>query len=680
MKKEKDLFDTDTMDQSGQAAQILERMRTARAGNNDLENPENNSNTPQTILETQDATQTNGVEGSFSQRITNKDAESAMTILLKYKAGKTALEERLRENDQWWRIHNWDVIGAPENKTDPTLASAWLFNSIANKHADAMDNYPCPNILPRASDDQADAKLLSSVVPVLLEYNEYEEKYDRLWWKKLVGGSCCTGVFWNSDKLNGLGDVDIRVIDLMGLFWEPGISDIQDSANVFNCEKIDLEEASRRYPNIELKGQGGSPVISEYQHDDNIDDSLKCTVVDWYYKKSVGTKTVLHYCKFIEGQIIYASENDPEYADSGYYEHGLYPFVIDSCFPIEDSPCGFGYVDVMKDDQKYIDKLNSVILKNAVASARKRYFVRADPKLKTINEEEFADVSKDLVHVTGTLDERHVLPIETGNLPGYVLNVLNQKIDELKETSGNRDFSQGATSAGVTSGSAIAALQEAGNKLSRDQIKTSYRAFNKTVALIIELIRQFYTEPRTFRITGEDGEVSFINYDNSNIVPMQGESEFGMPTAERKPIFDIKISAQKASTFSREVENERAKELFAMGFFNPQLADQSLCALDMMDFETKDKLRERISQNGTLMQQVAELQAQVIQLASIVSALNGSKLEAPESSPGSATVPVSDSEKNTVTAGDLGEAKDMKNRSAAEKMRDKVRNGANVND
>ena len=56
-------------------------------------------------------------------------------------------------------------------------------------------------------------------------------------------------------------------------------------------------------------------------------------------------------------------------------------------------------------------------------------------------------------------------PIEVFPLNGTYYQVYQGKIEELKETSGNRDFSQGSTASGVTAASAIAALQEAGSKL-----------------------------------------------------------------------------------------------------------------------------------------------------------------------------------------------------------------------
>ena len=63
----------------------------------------------------------------------------------------------------------------------------------------------------------------------------------------------------------------------------------------------------------------------------------------------------------------------------------------------------------------------------------------------------------------------------------------------------------------MTAASAIAAMQEAGSKLSRDGNKAAYRAFREVVELVVELIRQFYDLPRQFRILGENGREDFVS-------------------------------------------------------------------------------------------------------------------------------------------------------------------------
>lgn len=560
-------------------------------------------------------------------KIGKEEVEKATSIFQKYKEGKANLDNRIIENEQWWKLRHWELIRSEKSNNDPEPTSAWLFNSIANKHADAMDNYPEPNILPREENDKNDAKQLSSIVPVILEQNDYENTYDAKWWQKLKNGTSVEGTFWNNDKNNGLGDIEIRNIDILNLFWQPGIKDIQKSRNFFHTELVDNEELEIMYPYLKDKLGKSTAEKAEYVHDESIDTSDKTMVVDWYYKQRVrtdtGSKQILHYCKFCNGEVIYASENDPEYKDRGFYDHGEYPFDFDVLFPLEDSPCGFGYVDVMKSPQLYIDKLNQILLKNAFDLGNPRYFVRNG---SSINEKEYEDKTKKFIHCEGGVGEEDIRQEQVVALPANVVNLLTQKIDELKETSGNRDFSQGGTTAGVTAASAIAALQEAGSKLSRDMIKASYRSFTRTTYRCIELIRQFYTEPRSFRITGEKGEEKFTLYDNSGIAPQSQGSDFGLDMGVRVPIFDIKVRAQKSNPFAKIAQNELAKELYGLGLFNPEMADQALIVLDMMDFEGKDAIVQKISQNSMLLKQLQMMQQQMLQMAQIIDAQNGTTI------------------------------------------------------
>lgn len=207
--------------------------------------------------------------------------------------------------------------------------------------------------------------------------------------------------------------------------------------------------------------------------------------------------------------VLYASENDPALAERGFYDHGKYPFVFDALFMEEDSPAGFGYIDVMKECQTAIDKMNHAMDENVLLSSRQRY-VLSDTA--GVNEEELTDLSRDIIHVVGRLNDDSFRPLQTAGLQGNSLSYRNSRIEELKEISGNRDMTQGGTAGGVTAASAIAALQEAGSKLSRDMLKSAYRAFAKECYLIIELMRQFYDEERIFRITGKSGESEFVRF------------------------------------------------------------------------------------------------------------------------------------------------------------------------
>ena len=660
------------------------------------------------------------------------EVAAATQTLQRYKAGKAALDRRLVDNELWFRMGHWKNYQNPMMPGKAQPSSGWLFNSIANKHADAMDNYPEPNVLPRAADDEATARALSSVLPVVLEQADYEQVYSDCWWRKLKQGTGVTGVFWDPAARGGVGDIAVRAMNLLMLYWEPGVADIQDSPDFFSLSLEDTAQLTARYP--QLAGHtAGVLDVPRYIHEDGADTASRSVVVDWYYKRpDESGRMVLHYCKFCNGVVLYASQNDPALAQRGLYDHGQYPFVFDPLFMEEDSPAGFGYIDVMKDCQTAIDQMNHAMDENVLLSARQRYVLsdtagvneeeladlsrdivhvvgrlnddsfrplqtaglqgsslsyrqsrieelkeisgnrdmtqggttggvtaasaiaalqEAGSKLSRdmlksayrafsrqcyqmnhamdenvllsarqryvlsdtagVNEEELADLSRDIVHVVGRLNDDSFRPLQTAGLQGSSLSYRQSRIEELKEISGNRDMTQGGTTGGVTAASAIAALQEAGSKLSRDMLKSAYRAFSRQCYLMIELMRQFYDEQRIFRIVGPSGENQFLPFSAAALRPQPVHEVGGVELGSREPIFDIVVSAAKKSTFSRLSQNETAKECYQLGFFDPANADAALAALEMMDFEGIEKVRQRVRQNGTLAQKLVQLQQAV---------------------------------------------------------------------
>ena len=592
-------------------------------------------------------------------------------ILQKYREGKANLDNRIVANEEWFRLRQWRQMETAADRSNKAAepASAWLFNCITSKHADAMDSFPEPNILPRESDDREEAARLSSIVPVVLEQAEFEKAYDRAWYKKLKGGTGVYGVFWDSTKLNGLGDVSVQAIDVLSLYWKPGIDDIQDSPFFFHVKLMDNEEIKAMYPQVGDKLGKHEELVKKYMYDDTVDTSNMSQVVDVYYKKMAGGKKVLHYCKYVDDMVLYASENDTDIptklaadpetgelvevaaglsvAETGWYEHGMYPFVFDACFPCEGTPAGFSFVDVCRSPQEYIDRLDQAVLENSVIAARPRYFFREDGQ---INEKEFVDFTKTIVHVQGAIDETTAVPIAYKPLPSYVLNVLDSKINELKETSHNRDVNNGGSVSGVTAASAIAAMQEQSGKQSRDMIKSSYRCMRDIYIMVIELIRQFYSLPRQFRITGRQGEEQYITYSNQMLVKQQLDTTYPDGTEMyRLPVFDVEVNAQKESPYNKTAYNEFALQLYGQGFFNPQMADQALAALDVMEFKGKNDVMQKIQQNGTLLQMVQQLQQIALQMAlrygdpmaQQLAAMQGIQLPATQNAPGGSSANIS---------------------------------------
>ena len=535
-------------------------------------------------------------------------------ILEKYKAGKSQTEQRILASEQWWKLRNsMEEQKATNNGSDGGFksVSGWLHNVIVSKHADAVEAYPEPNILPREESDRAEAKVLSAIIPCVLEHNKFEATYSDVMWQKLKTGTGAYKVVWDSSKLGGLGDIGIERVNLLNIYWEPGVTDIQRSRYLFHTELCDKDILEQTYPELKDKLKGQTFVSTKFLYDDTVDTENKFTLIEVYYHKQINGRQTVQYVKYVNDIVLYATEN-AEMAETGLYDHGKYPYVFDPLFPIEGSPCGYGYVDICRNPQTEIDLLKTSFVKNAMVGATPRYFKRQDGG---VNEEEFLDLSKPLVNVNGNLGEDSLRQIEFRPLDSIYVNVLDRTIQELRETSGNTETSTGNISSGVTAASAIAALQEASGKGSRDSTQAAYRAYGKIVELCIELIRQFYDMPRQFRIVGQYGMEQFISYSNAGLQPQYQGTDFGTDMGYRLPVFDIKISAQKKNVYTKVTQNELALQFFDKGFFNPQLTDQALMCLDMMEFDGKDGIMQKIAQNGTMFQKLIQYMQLALTLA-----------------------------------------------------------------
>lgn len=568
------------------------------------------------------------VAGSMAPVIGQNEIKKFMKILQTYKSGKVNTDKRIIASENWWKLRN-----TQEEKKETeigkdggfTSKSAWLHNLIVSKHADAMESFPEPNMLPREEQDKGEAELLKAVIPCILEHNDFEQTYSDCNWQKMKTGTAVYKVVWDKNMLNGLGDIRVEKVNLLNIYWQPGITDIQRSRYFFQTEMVEKEVLMQKYPELENNLKSTGAFSSRFLYDDPVSTADYATVIEVYYHKNHNGRRVLHYCKFVGDHVLFATENEtegsvgidgrvkPPMAVAGLYDHGKFPYVLDPLFPIEGSPCGYGFVDLEKNPQTEIDIMKTSFVKNAMVGSIPRFFAQDNSNVRV---EDFLDLSKPIVSVAGTVDEASLRRIEHTSLDGNYLNLLQQDINELRETSGNTETSAGTTNSGVTAAAAIAALQEASGKGSRDSTKSAYRAFAKIVDFCIELIRQFYDMPRHFRIAGEYGVHKYIQYTNAGLKPQQ-QSFLGKDMGMRKPVFDIIVTSQKKNVFTTVSQNELALQLFKLGFFNPQLTDQAIMCLGMMEFEGKDEIMQKISQNGLLWQKLQ----QYMQMAMTMSAV-----------------------------------------------------------
>ena len=582
------------------------------------------------------------MQAQMKPKIGSEEVIQASEILRKYKEGKANLEKKIIANEEFWKLRQWNYMNNGNDDFKP--ATAWLWSCIQSRYSDAMDSYPTCNFQPRQSDDKAEAIKLSAIVPVILEQNRYEDVYSDVVWYTLKHGGSVQGIFWDGSKHNGLGDVTVKKIDILSFFSEPGITNIQESQNVFTVELVANNIIEQRYPQTVGRLGGENITIAKYLYDDNVDTSDKSVVVDWYYHTYVNGRKTLQYVKYVNDIVLYATENEiqgPEkvtmdmetgvpitvplgksMAEKGLYDHAMYPFVTMALYPVEGSICGYGITDIGRDTQIQIDQLNKAIVDNAIEGATPRYFVRDDG---TINIEQFNDRNQKFVRVEGQISDDFIRAIDHSKLDSIYVNYLTQKIDELKYVTSNQDYNNGVAPSGITAASAIAALQETAGKNARSSNKTFHRAFRDVCYQIVELIRQFYDVPRTFRINPDGMQEEFVQYNNQGLKPQQ-QMTMGMDMGLRMPEFDIDITSEKANPYKKMEINELALSFYNAGFFNPQMTDQALACLNMMDFVKKDEVMQKIRENGTLQEMLLSYQQLALQLANRIGPEEGEQV------------------------------------------------------
>lgn len=563
------------------------------------------------------------IEEDSGKPIGKDQITKALQTLRRYMSSKKAYDTRYKANFDTYNLMYTenadretfqDDDGRNHYKlVDENKIGAQTLNVVLNKHADEMDNMPEPFLLPRAADDEDAANTLNSVIPCILDRNNFDDIYSKEKTDKIVGGAGVYSVTWDSDRMGGLGDVLIDREDILRLFWAPHIENIQDSPHLFYVEEFEIETAKELFPML-VDVSADTMGLEEYKtYDSESKNFDKAVVIDWYYKKN----GILHLCKFCGEQILFASENEPENYPNGYYEHGLYPFVVEPCIRLKDTPVGFSYVDICRTPQRQLDGFKVDLLTNVKVNSRPRDFVN---RSKLVNPNDLNDLSKEHIEVQGD-PQGVVMPRQVNSIASGSLTLYSELKDEMKETTGCNDASNGHAP-GVTSGSAIAALQEAGGKISRDGCKTSYSAYKQVIEMVLELIRQFYTQPRIFRITGEDNSNEYIAFDNKQITrkniveyddegnPLNFTDEKG-EVLTRVPVFDIVIKAQKASPFATAANNEMMMTLYKMGAFAAENADAALIMLEGMSFEGKDKIVEQLKNNRQLLNALQDMQGKI---------------------------------------------------------------------
>lgn len=508
---------------------------------------------------------------------------------------------RLDANEQIYKGDHWYDIKV-KNESDPQPTTPVIFSTIENIRADLTDEYPEATIKPETPRDEVLAKILTEVVAQSVEACDYDREYDYLTHDLLVGGWMVQEVGWDRTLNSGLGGSFIRWVSNKNFMYDPYCVDIQDSRIVFKFDRLPETWFREHYPkqyknmsdDIETVGQKHG----EFSNTISPDGTDYLILIEAWIREYDGERHSIHMVKLAGGCVL---ENSYIAKPGGYFAHGMYPFIITPLYEQKGTSLGLGVVDMFKSAQQYSDKIDQIILKNALTAGHNRFMVMED----SVDVGDLKDYSKEVI-VTNGPPSSVMSWIQDRPLPGHMLAFANQMRAYIKEESGSNDFSRGNVSSGVTAASAITALQEMSSKRSRMEARRVHYGFKQAIRMMIEVIRDFEVTPRILPIT-MDGEPTAI--------AIAGEMYRGL--GDGLPIeFSVSIKPTRETRYSKLAHNQTLLEFMAM--FQGQL--DPLIMLEALDIPEREAILEkmRAAQNAgmnALQQQVAELSAMVEQMS-----------------------------------------------------------------
>jgi len=516
-----------------------------------------------------------------------------------YRSAYSAEWERLKVCEHMYRGEHW--YDTPKKETnEPQPVTPIIQSTIENVHADLMDNIPEAIIQPENPEDAGVAKVLDALIKQNHDAASYAREYWMLAHDLLTGGYMVQEVGYDTTLNRGIGGAFIRHVDARNIMFDPLVVNMKDSRAVMKFAAKPIKWMDEHYPKHAGEFKPDTYASDAPKDSSIMRDDLKNVLMIEYWWREFDAQTnryKVHMAKVGGGWLL---EDSRDQKPEGYYAHGEYPFVITPLFVRKGSCLGYGFVDMFIEQQRYSDKLDQIVMKNALMASRNKLLIQSG----AADVGDFRDWSKE-VHEVENLNG--IKWFSTPPLPAYIIQYIESIRQSIKEESGANEFSRGNTASGVTAASAIAALQEMSSKRSRTAARQMHEAFKDATRMEIEVEREYNVLPREVVIT-EDGRQEKATFESSM---MQRETVLGNVVPME---FYVSIKVQKENRWSIMSHNELIIQMVQLGVIQPAQA------LELMQFEGREavlakmqKMQQQMSTQLSPDQQQQAAQAGIAQ-------------------------------------------------------------------
>lgn len=521
-----------------------------------------------------------------------------------------------------------EELGSGRHSRRKTLQLQTLKSTLNNCVADQMDNMPEALMAPERPGLENVAMDVTDVVHYVLDRNNYERVHRQRVEDFFVAGTAVTQVTWDEAMDNGRGEIAVLRWPVEATVWDPYVSTMQEARAIMKVSWHPREWFEEHYPDeVKFIGSDDSRYNdlgkSDLQQERQGAGEQRSMLVEYWYRRynAKTKKHTINVAYVAGGALLDKAEN--------VYWHGLYPFVFDVFTTIEGSPVGIGMVEELVPMMRYINRYARYIDENLRMSAKLRMLVRKD---SGIDRQALQNWDEDII--TGdNIDPNYIQWLQSKPLNGIAVQQMLQYQTDLKQDSGQNQFTRGETAGGVTAAQAISALQEAGGKVTRYRTAILNSGFGDIAEQIVWLIAQFYTDEKEQLITGSDGKSHKVIMSsdhlmgNEPILPPEEELQQMPPelvariraTATRKakkrksemaaPPYSVNVQVQRRNPLRIQAQNELFIQAYTMAAQAGQQFPLSLL-FDLLVVDGKERILPVIQQvdqqNAQMQQLVAE--------------------------------------------------------------------------
>ena len=518
----------------------------------------------------------NNTDAKLRQPIQDPERIASLyDLFTEYMDAYSAEWERIERCERLYRGGHWDDVPKTD-ANEPRPVTPIVYSTVENIRADLMDMTPEAIITADEPRFSGVAQALNAVIRENHARCGYESEYSRLIRDLLISGTMVQETGFDPSACGGLGGAFIRHVDARGIMFDPYCRDIQDSRAVFKFAPYRREWFLKRYPEHADLMWADSFRLRRAPNGFFLDDSDSILLIECWQREYDPelNRHCVHMCR-LAGQRLIADSRliKPE----GYYAHGAYPFTVTALHERKGTFLGYGLADMFESQQRMSDKLDQIVLKNALMASRNKLLVTG---ASGFDVDDLRDWSKE-VHRGDSLSG--ISWFATAPLPGYLLNYIEEIRRGVKEESGSNDFSRGNSIGGVTAAAAISALQEMSNKRSRMAAKAVHAAFADAVRQELEIEREFSVLPRTVTAGATADEARTVRF-SADMMNTR------TPLGNDVPIeLQVSVKVQRENRFSVIAHNELVLSMVKLNMVTPQ------AGLDLMIFDAKEQAKALMS-------------------------------------------------------------------------------------